>query len=167
MVGSPLLYLARHRGPYHAEFTARVFHDPTALTVMVEPRDDARTPTGFLRLFGINLSGGFAFFESALAHPRSLRSGLGVEASRLFLAFAMDVLGLRRVEVKIYAYNVLSINAVTRNGFVREGVLRQARSLRPPALGHHRLLHSGHRNAGAAHARFPQDFGFWPSDARP
>jgi RimJ/RimL family protein N-acetyltransferase len=38
----------------------------------------------------------------------------------------MDVLGLRRLEAKVYEYNVLSMNSLARNGFRQEGVLRQA-----------------------------------------
>jgi RimJ/RimL family protein N-acetyltransferase len=59
--------------------------------------------------------------------PRALRRGIGIEASRLLIAWAMDALGIRRVEAKVYAYNVLSINALRRNGFQQEGVLREAR----------------------------------------
>ena len=66
--------------------------------------------------------------KSAVADLRVLRKGWGIEASRLLLAYAMDALGLVRVEAKVYAYNVLSINALKRNGFAQEGVLRQARS---------------------------------------
>jgi RimJ/RimL family protein N-acetyltransferase len=40
----------------------------------------------------------------------------------------MDAFRIRRVEAKVYAYNPLSINAVKRNGFRQEGVLRQART---------------------------------------
>jgi RimJ/RimL family protein N-acetyltransferase len=39
----------------------------------------------------------------------------------------MDVLGVRRVEAKAFAYNTLSINALRRNGFEQEGVLRETR----------------------------------------
>jgi RimJ/RimL family protein N-acetyltransferase len=36
------------------------------------------------------------------------------------------VLGLRRIEAKVYEYNVLSMNSLRRNGFRQEGVLRKA-----------------------------------------
>jgi len=38
----------------------------------------------------------------------------------------MDTLGLRRIEAKVFAYNTPSINALTRNSFQQEGVLRDA-----------------------------------------
>src|SRR5256712_13312596 len=40
----------------------------------------------------------------------------------------MDALEIRRIETKVYAYNVLSINSLRRNGFQQEGVLRQAKT---------------------------------------
>jgi RimJ/RimL family protein N-acetyltransferase len=40
----------------------------------------------------------------------------------------MDALELRRVEAKVFAYNVISINALRRNGFQQEGVLREAKT---------------------------------------
>ena len=126
IVGSSLLYLCRHVGGYHPDVLARALHDPTALTVLVHPRGSA--PAGFIRLYGVNLAEGFGFLETALVDRRALRAGLGIEASRLAVAWAMDALGLRRVEAKVYAYNVLSINSLRRNGFAQEGVLRRART---------------------------------------
>ena len=49
-----------------------------------------------------------------------------MEASRLLVAYAMDALGLHRIEAKVYRYNTPSINALTRNSFQQEGVLRDA-----------------------------------------
>jgi len=126
MVGSALLYMCRHLGPFHPDVVARALHDPTALTVLVHPRGTA--PAGFVRLYGVNLSEGFGFLETALVDRRALRAGLGIEASRLVVAWAMDALGLRRVEAKVYAYNALSVNSLRRNGFAEEGVLRRART---------------------------------------
>jgi hypothetical protein len=127
MVGSSLLQLCRHLGPYHPDVVSCAMHDPTALTAFVHPRDSI-APAGFVRLYGVNLGEGFGFLETALVDRRALRAGFGVEASRLVLAWAMDALGLRRVEAKVYSYNILSINSLRRNGFVQEGVLRRART---------------------------------------
>lgn len=127
MVGSELLYRCRHLGAYHPDFVARVLNDPTSLTLLVQPLG-APAPVGFVRLYNIHLAEQFAFLETAVADLRWIRKGCGVEASRLLVAFAMDAFDIRRVEAKVYAYNTLSINSLTRNGFQREGALRQARS---------------------------------------
>lgn len=127
MVGSELLYQCRHLGAYHDKFVDLVMSDPVSLTLLVQPLEPARSPVGFVRLYDIHLAQQFAFLETAVATPESLRRGWGIEASRATLAYALDVLRLQRVEAKVYAYNVLSANSLKRNGFRPEGVLRQAR----------------------------------------
>jgi RimJ/RimL family protein N-acetyltransferase/ABC-type transporter Mla MlaB component len=126
MVNSKLLYQFRHLGPYHPDVVSLIFNDPTSLTLVVEPLGPRRSPVGFVRLYEINLAQQFAFLETAVATVESLRRGWGVEASRLFLAYGLDVLHLHRIEAKVYAYNVLSTNSLKRNGFQPEGVLRLA-----------------------------------------
>lgn len=127
MVGSQLLYRCRNLGPHHPEFVDLVLHDPRSLTMLVQPLDPAREPVGFVRLYDIHLGQQFGFLETAMTTVESLRRGWGIEASRLFLAYALDVLELHRIEAKVYAYNVLSTNSLKRNGFHQEGVLREAR----------------------------------------
>ena len=126
MVGSELLYRCRHLGAYHPDFVSEIFESPTSLTLVVEPLAKPGHPVGFVRLYGIQLAEGIAFLETVVTTGESLRKGWGVEASRLLLAYASDLLGLQRVEAKAYGYNVLSANALRRNGFRQEGVLRGA-----------------------------------------
>ena len=126
MVGSELLYRCRHLGPYHPDFASEVLASPSSLTLYVEPLAMPGHPVGFVRLYDINLAEGIAFLETVVTTGESLRKGWGVEASRLLLAYAMDVLGIHRVEAKAYSDNVLSANALRRNGFHQEGVLRAA-----------------------------------------
>jgi hypothetical protein len=166
MVGSSLLQLCRHLGPYHPDVATCALHDPTAFTMLVHPRDSI-TPAGFVRLYGVNLGEGFGFLETALVDRRALRAGLGVEASRLVVAWAMDALGLRRVEAKVYAYNLLSVNSLRRNGFTQEGVLRQARTWdgqRWDILVFGMLEDEMRRQR--AREGFPY-MGFWPRDDDP
>jgi RimJ/RimL family protein N-acetyltransferase/anti-anti-sigma regulatory factor len=126
MVGSDLLYRCRQRGPYHPAFVAEIFASPTSATFLVEPLETPGRPVGFVRLFDIQLAENIGFLETVMTSRESVRRGWGVDASRLLLAWAMDVLGTQRVEAKVYAYNVLSANALRRNGFREEGVLRAA-----------------------------------------
>jgi RimJ/RimL family protein N-acetyltransferase len=127
MVGSRLLYVCRHLGPHHADFARLVLNDATSLTLLIQPLA-TQAPVGFVRIYDVHLLEEFAFLETAVADVHAWRKGWGIEASRLLLAYAMDALGIRRVEAKVYAYNRLSMNALARNGFRREGVLRQART---------------------------------------
>jgi RimJ/RimL family protein N-acetyltransferase len=125
MVGSDLLYRHRHLAPDEPASLDSLLHDPRALTVVVETAGGA--VLGFVRVYDVDLIYGFFLLETVVTEQRSGRQGLGVEASRVLVAYAHDALQLRRVEAKVYAYNVLSINALRRNGFVQEGVLREAR----------------------------------------
>jgi RimJ/RimL family protein N-acetyltransferase len=127
MVGSELLYRCRQYGARHRETRRLVQHDPTAVTLLVEERQPPFGALGFVRLYGINLVQRFGFLEIAMPGLEAARRGRGVEAARLFVAWAHDVLGLSRVEAKVYDYNVLSANALRRNGFQQEAVLRSAR----------------------------------------
>ena len=166
MVGSQLLYRCRHLGPYHPDFVAQVLHDPTALTLLVVPREAAAEPVGFVRLYNIHLTETLGFLETAVV-ARSRRAAWGITASRLLLAYAMDAVGIRRVEAKVYAYNVLSVNALERNGFRQEGVLREARVYdgRRWDILVFAILDQEMREQ-RARDRFPY-MGFWEPDADP
>jgi anti-anti-sigma regulatory factor len=126
MVGSHLLYLCRHLGPRHPTVISQILDSPSSVTALIDPVVPGFPTVGFVRLFGIDVAQGFGFIETVVADMNGFLKGWGVEASRLMVAYGQDALGLRRVEAKTYAYNKLSINAVRRNGFREEGVLRQA-----------------------------------------
>jgi RimJ/RimL family protein N-acetyltransferase/ABC-type transporter Mla MlaB component len=126
MVGSYLLYRCRHLGSGHPEVAGLILDNPSSLTAIVEPLSALGEPVGFVRLYGIGLTSAIAFLETAVVNAPARRRGWGVEASRLLVAYAMDALGLHRIEAKVFAYNTPSINALTRNSFQQEGVLRDA-----------------------------------------
>jgi RimJ/RimL family protein N-acetyltransferase len=129
LVGSELLAMCRHLGPHHPDFVAEALGSPTALTLLVQPFAFAAEPVGFVRLYNVNLAQSFLFLETAVADASARRrAACGIEATRLAAAFALDALGIERIEAKAYAYNAASINALKRNGFTLEGVLRQART---------------------------------------
>jgi RimJ/RimL family protein N-acetyltransferase len=127
MVGSEFLHAFKHDWDKAPSFHDAVMNDATQVVLMVEARSgDWPAPIGLVRLFNIHLLEGYAFLETIIADERALRRGFGVEAGKLISYYGVDVLGLRRVEAKVYEYNVLSMNSLKRNGFHQEGVLRQA-----------------------------------------
>jgi len=126
MVGSELLRSFKHVYDKSLDFYEAVLTDPTQVVLMIEANHGQERPLGLARLFNIHLFEGYAFLETLLADQRAMRRGYGVEAAKLIACYGMDVLNLRRLEAKVYAYNVLSLNALRRNGFTQEGVLRQA-----------------------------------------
>lgn len=56
--------------------------------------------------------------------PQARGRGVAQRALRLLTSWALEDLGLARVELRITADNVASIRVAERSGFVREGVLR-------------------------------------------
>jgi RimJ/RimL family protein N-acetyltransferase len=127
MVGSEFFHTFKHVYDKGLEFYEACLTDPTQVALMVEDnRPGDRPPLGIVRLFNIHLLEGYAFLETIITDPRALKRGYGVEAGRLISYYGVDVLGLRRIEAKVYEYNLLSVNSLRRNGFTQEGVLRQA-----------------------------------------
>jgi [ribosomal protein S5]-alanine N-acetyltransferase len=127
MVGSEFLHAFKHDWDKAPAFHDAVLNDPTQVVLMVEAlRAGANAPIGVVRLFNIHLLEGYAFLETIIAEQHAIRHGFGVEAGKLISYYGVDVLGLRRIEAKVYAYNALSMNSLRRNGFQQEGVLRQA-----------------------------------------
>src|SRR5882724_9322931 len=126
MVGSEFLHAFKHDWDKGPGFHDAVMNDPTQIVLMVEANDGWTKPVGVVRLFNIHLLEGYAFLETIITDMRAMKRGFGIEAAKLIAYYGMDVLGLRRLEAKVYEYNVLSMNSLRRNGFRQEGVLRQA-----------------------------------------
>jgi ribosomal-protein-alanine N-acetyltransferase len=130
MVGSEFLRAFKHAYDKDPSFYEAALNDPTQVVFVIMAVDQReprwKKPLGMVRLFGIHLQEGYAFLETLLGDARAIRRGFGVEAGKLVCAYGMDVLGLRRIEAKVYEYNRLSINSLIRHGFRQEGVLRKA-----------------------------------------
>ncbi len=126
LVGSDFLRMYREVYDRSESFYDACLADPTQIALMVVPNEGWPGPVGLVRLFNIHVLDGYAGLEIIIADRRAQRRGLGVQAGRLVSFYGVDVLGLRRIESRAYAYNRLSINGLLRNGFRQEGVLRQA-----------------------------------------
>src|SRR3989449_4761792 len=126
MVGSEFLNAYKHVYDKDPSFFDAVLMDTTQVVLMVEANRGWTKPLGLARLFNIHLLEGYAFLEVVLTEQKALRRGFGIEAGKLISYYGVDVLGLRRLEAKVYEYNVLSMNSLRRNGFRQEGILRQA-----------------------------------------
>jgi RimJ/RimL family protein N-acetyltransferase len=126
MVGSELLNTYKHVFDKDPSFYDACLVDSTQVVLIIEANPEWAKPLGLARLFNIHLLEGYAFLEVMLTDPRAIRRGFGVEAGKLISYYGVDVLGLRRIEAKVYEYNRLSANSLRRNGFRQEGVLRMA-----------------------------------------
>jgi len=126
MVGSEFLNTYRHVYDKDPSFYEACLMDSTQIVLVIEAEPEWATPLGLARLFNIHLLEGYAFLEVMLTDAKAIRRGFGVEAGKLISYYGVDVLGLRRIEAKVYEYNRLSANSLRRNGFRQEGILRKA-----------------------------------------
>src|SRR5262245_48226850 len=126
MVGSELLNSYKHVDDKDPSFYEACLMGSTQVVAVVEACAEWSSPIGRATLFHIYLLAGYAFLEVMLTAPKAIRRGFGVEAGKLISYYGVDVLGLRRIEAKVYEYNRLSANSLRRNGFRQEGILRQA-----------------------------------------
>jgi RimJ/RimL family protein N-acetyltransferase len=126
MVGSEFLNSYKHVYDKDPSFYEAWLMDSTQIVLVIEASPEWSRPLGLARLFNIHLLEGYAFLEVMLTAPKAIRRGFGVEAGKLISYYGVDVLGLRRIEAKVYEYNRLSANSLRRNGFRQEGILRQA-----------------------------------------
>lgn len=126
MVGSDLLYVYRNVHDLAPSFYEACLTDPTQIVLVVMANSGWTEPVGMVRLFNIHLLEGYAFLETIIADQKAIRRGFGIEAGKLISYYGVDILGLRRLEAKVYEYNVLSMNSLKRHGFRQEGVLRKA-----------------------------------------
>jgi len=67
-----------------------------------------------------------ANFRIALVGPEVFGQGYGTEATRLVVAYALDVAGLHRLHLEVYDFNPRARRAYEKCGFVVEGVHRDA-----------------------------------------
>lgn len=81
---------------------------------------------GHIRLYGLVEADLRAALAIGIDDPRRLGQGLGTEAIRLVAAFAFDELRLRRLSLRVLAFNERAIRAYLSVGFVVEGRERRA-----------------------------------------
>ena len=67
-----------------------------------------------------------AELQIRIGSATSQNRGLGSEAVRQLIAHGFSQLKLHRISLHVFANNQRAIRAYEKNGFVREGLLRQA-----------------------------------------
>jgi hypothetical protein len=125
MVGSEFLHSFKHDWDKAPGFHEAVMNDPTQVVLMVEAYRAGRSRSASC---GCSTSTCSRDMHSGNDHcrPPCDPARLWRRGRKADLVLWVDVLGIRRIEAKVYAYNVLSMNSLRRNGFHQEGVLRQA-----------------------------------------
>lgn len=81
---------------------------------------------GFTTFSSLDGDNGSVLFHITIGERDAWGRGLGTEATELMLGHAFERLGLHRVGLTVFSYNVRAIRAYEKAGFRIEGRLREA-----------------------------------------
>jgi RimJ/RimL family protein N-acetyltransferase len=81
---------------------------------------------GFTTFSSLDGDNGSVMFHITIGERDSWGRGLGTEATELMLGHAFERLGLHRVGLSVFSYNLRAIRAYEKAGFRIEGRLREA-----------------------------------------
>jgi RimJ/RimL family protein N-acetyltransferase len=65
-------------------------------------------------------------FRIALSSPEVLNQGYGTEVTRAVIDYGLNVVGLHRISLSVFAFNPRAKRVYEKCGFVQEGVARDA-----------------------------------------
>lgn len=98
---------------------------PDALAYSIVQLPDWRL-IGFTTFSSLDGDNGSVLFHITIGERDAWGHGLGTEATQLMLAHAFERLGLHRVGLTVFSYNMRAIRAYEKAGFRVEGRLREA-----------------------------------------
>ncbi|MEX2547759.1 MAG: GNAT family protein [Chloroflexota bacterium] len=98
---------------------------PDALAYSIVELPDWRL-IGFTTFSSLDGDNGSVMFHITIGEPDAWGRGLGTEVTELMLGHAFERLGLHRVGLSVFSYNVRAISAYEKAGFRTEGRQREA-----------------------------------------
>lgn len=98
---------------------------PDALAYSIVELPDWRL-IGFTTFSSLDADNGSVMFHITIGERDSWGRGLGTETTELMLGHAFERLGLHRVALSVFSYNLRAIRAYEKAGFRFEGRLREA-----------------------------------------
>jgi RimJ/RimL family protein N-acetyltransferase len=117
-----------HRHPVPLEAVELWFRqaeqDPFQIRLLIEGKERGQH-FGTADIFDIRMSDGVAELAVMIGEVKAWGRGYGPEAAAGLLEIAFSRLGLRKILVRVMAYNQGAIAAYQDQGFVVEGTLRQ------------------------------------------
>ena len=111
--------------PEHDAWFASVQSRNDVAFFVIEDTDRGEV-IGSCQLFNIHSVHRSAELQIRIGSATSQNRGLGSEAVRQLIAHGFSQLKLHRISLHVFANNQRAIRAYEKNGFVREGLLRQA-----------------------------------------
>lgn len=109
-----------------ADWIDKVLRDRsgTRCILAIEEKDSGDF-IGFIHLQDIDWINGVSELGISIGDKKKHNKGFAGEAVALILAHAFNVFNLRRVWVRVVAFNAPALQLFESSGFVKEGVLRQ------------------------------------------
>jgi RimJ/RimL family protein N-acetyltransferase len=98
---------------------------PDALAYSIVQLPDWRL-IGFTTFSALDGDNGSVMFHITIGERDAWGRGLGTEVTELMLGHAFERLGLHRVGLSVFSYNLRAIKAYQKAGFTIEGRLREA-----------------------------------------
>lgn len=112
------------RGEHDAWFS-RIQAQRNAVFFMIEDGESGKA-IGSCQLFNLHSIHRSAELQIRIGCMASHNRGLGSEAVRQLINYGFSEMNLHRIALNVFATNERAIHVYEKNGFVREGLLRQA-----------------------------------------
>lgn len=107
------------------EWFATLYKDDRNIALAIVLKDGDRH-IGNCGLHQIAYPNRHAQFGIMIGEKEEWDEGYASEASRLILDYGFDQLGLHRISLQVYAYNLRAQRVYEKLGFTREGILRES-----------------------------------------
>jgi RimJ/RimL family protein N-acetyltransferase len=122
-----VLLNARYKPVHESDHTAwfAAIRESEDVVIFGIRRNDDDSLIGSCQLVAIDPVHRLAELQIRIADPEQRGRGYGSEAVRLLVDHAFRDLGLRRVQLAVFADNAPAIRAYEKAGFAQEGVLRE------------------------------------------
>ena len=102
-----------------------ILKDQTRTRIVMAIENEAGGVSGFVQLNDIDWIDRTAELAVGIGEPNERGQGIGTFATRLFIREAFRTYGLRRLFVRIAAFNESGLHFFPKFGFQHEGTLRQ------------------------------------------
>ena len=122
---STLLYALPTSPQQQLEKTLKQIDDPNTIVLTICNKKTAN-PIGQTGFFRIDWVGRMTTFYIGISDKSNQGKGFGKETVKLMLEYAFDILNLHRVQLHVATENIAAIKVYEQNGFLVEGLLREA-----------------------------------------
>jgi len=109
----------------HIEWLSQIKSSKSVVFFMIDHVETGET-IGSCQLMNISSFHRSAELQIRIGHSNFYGKGLGTDAIRQLVCYGFTSLNLHRISLHVFSTNLRAIRAYEKNGFVREGLLREA-----------------------------------------